>query len=271
MDKKIPVVAESKFLGVIFDNKLSFIPHIEYLKAKCQKALNLLRVVANMEWGGDREVLLRLYRSLVRSKLDYGSIVYGAARKSYLVKLDPIANQGLRLSLGAFRTSPSVSLHAEAQELPLHLRRQKLGMQYAVRISTNPQNPTYSTIFDGKLGALFRKSPGAVPPFYIRVRPLLDKINFNSKNMDNYKQKIAPYKIHQPEILFDLSEHKKEGTPPELFMSLVGEIKEKYNNYKYIYTDGSKVEEKVAAAAVTDSEIFVNRRLFCRHHPKTLG
>ena len=42
-------------------------------------------------------------------------------------------------------------------------------------------------------------------------------------------------------------------------MSLVGQIKEKYNNYKYIYTDGSKVEEKVAAAAVTDSEIFVNR------------
>ena len=65
--------------------------------------------------------------------------------------------------------------------------------------------------------------------------------------------------MRQPEILFDLSEYKKEGTPPELFMSLVGQIKEKCHNYKYIYTDGSKVEEKVAAAAVTDSEIFVNR------------
>ena len=30
------------------------------------------------------------------------------------------------------------------------------------------------------------------------------------------------------------------------------------NNYKHIYTDGSKMDEKVAAAAVTDSEIFVN-------------
>ena len=85
--QKVPVVAETKFLGVIFDSKLSFIPHIEYLKTKCQKALDLLRVVANMEWGGEREVLLRLYRSLVRSKLDYGSIVYGAARKSYLEKI----------------------------------------------------------------------------------------------------------------------------------------------------------------------------------------
>ena len=256
--QKIPVVAESKFLGVIFDNKLSFIPHIEYLKAKCQKALNLLRVMANMEWGGDREVLLRLYRSLVRSKLDYGSIMYGAARKSYLLKLDPIANQGLRLSLGAFQRC-SVSLHAEAQELPLHLRRQKLSMQYALRVSTNSQNPTYSTIFDGKLGALFQKSPGVVPPFYIRVRPLLDKINFNIKNMDNHKQKIPPYKMNQPKINFDLSEYKKEGTSPELFTALAGEIKEKYNNYKHIYTDGAKMDEKVAAAAVTDSEIFVSR------------
>ena len=39
----IPVVDEAKILGVIFDRKLSFIPHIKYLKAKCLKALNLLK------------------------------------------------------------------------------------------------------------------------------------------------------------------------------------------------------------------------------------
>ena len=37
----IPVVEESKFLGILFDRKLRFIPHIKYLKAKCLKALNL--------------------------------------------------------------------------------------------------------------------------------------------------------------------------------------------------------------------------------------
>ena len=31
----IPVVQEYKYLGLIFDKKLSFIPHIKYLKAKC--------------------------------------------------------------------------------------------------------------------------------------------------------------------------------------------------------------------------------------------
>ena len=37
----IPVVEESKFLGILFDRKLSYIHHIKYLKAKCLKALNL--------------------------------------------------------------------------------------------------------------------------------------------------------------------------------------------------------------------------------------
>ena len=75
----IPVVEEAKFLGLLFDKKLSFIPHIKALKAKCLKASDVLKVLSNTNLGGDRSVLLNLYRSLVRSKLDYGSIVYGSA------------------------------------------------------------------------------------------------------------------------------------------------------------------------------------------------
>ena len=40
----IPVVTETKFLGLVFDRKLTFVTHIEYLKDRCLKALNLLRI-----------------------------------------------------------------------------------------------------------------------------------------------------------------------------------------------------------------------------------
>ena len=83
---------------MIFDRKLSFIPHIKYLKAKCFKALNLLKVLSHSSWGADRTILLKLYWSLVQSKLDYSCIIHGSARKSYLRMLDPIHNQGLRLA-----------------------------------------------------------------------------------------------------------------------------------------------------------------------------
>ena len=72
--EKIKVVKEAKFLGVIFDQKLSFIPHLKALKIRCLKALDIIKVVANQEWGADKAVLLNLYRSLIRSKLDYGCI-----------------------------------------------------------------------------------------------------------------------------------------------------------------------------------------------------
>ena len=129
----IPVVDEAKFLGVIFDRKLSFIPHIKYLKAKYLKAkylkaLNLLKVLSHTSWGADRTLRLHLYQSLIRSKLDYGAVVYGSARKSYLALLDTVHQQGLRLALGAFRTSPVESLYVEADEPSLYLRKEKLAL-----------------------------------------------------------------------------------------------------------------------------------------------
>ena len=92
------------------------------MKDKCRKALQLLRVISSKDWGGDRTTLLRIYRSHIRSKLDYGCIVYGSARRSYLAVLDPIANQGLRLCSGAFRTSPIESLQGPGSRSRLSLR-----------------------------------------------------------------------------------------------------------------------------------------------------
>merc|ERR1712002_946204 len=71
--ERLPVREEAKFLGVIFDSKLSFLPHLKDLKKRCQVSLNALKILSNPEWGGDVETLLHLYRSIVRSKLDYAS------------------------------------------------------------------------------------------------------------------------------------------------------------------------------------------------------
>jgi len=129
----IPVVEEFKFLGIIFDKKLSFLPRLRYLKNKCTKALNLLRVVAHTSWGADQHTLLHLYRSRIRSKLDYGSVVYGSARGSYLQMLDPVQNHALRLCVGAYRTSPTSCHCVPANEPPLHNRRRKLSIQYCLK------------------------------------------------------------------------------------------------------------------------------------------
>ena len=124
----IKVVSEAKFLGVIFDRTLSYRRHVNYLRTKCHKALDILKVVGHTVWEADQKTLLCLYRALVRSKLDYGCIVYGAASNNILNKLDPIHHQGLRIALGAFRTSSVTSLYAKAQEMSLKNRRKELSM-----------------------------------------------------------------------------------------------------------------------------------------------
>ena len=55
-DSQIPVFSQTKFLGVIFDKQLNFKARINYVSQKCEKAMNLLKVVSKMDWGEDRSV-----------------------------------------------------------------------------------------------------------------------------------------------------------------------------------------------------------------------
>ena len=68
--------------------------------------------------------------------------LYGSART-----LDAIHHQGLRLCLGAFRTSPVDSLYVEANEPSLDLRRLKLTLQYIIKLIANIDNPAYNYVF----------------------------------------------------------------------------------------------------------------------------
>ena len=65
----LPVEESTKFLGLWWDSHLSFKKHISVLKTQCKEALNLIRVVAHLKWGGDRDTLLMLYRAIVRSQV----------------------------------------------------------------------------------------------------------------------------------------------------------------------------------------------------------
>ena len=40
-NSQIPVVSQTKFLGVIFDSKLNFKAHIDYIRQKCEKSHEL--------------------------------------------------------------------------------------------------------------------------------------------------------------------------------------------------------------------------------------
>lgn len=55
--------------------------YISKIVEKCEKVINVLRSLAGCEWEADSETLLLIYQAMIRSALDYASIVYGAASK----------------------------------------------------------------------------------------------------------------------------------------------------------------------------------------------
>ena len=143
------------------------------LKTNCKEALSLIRVVAHLKWGGDRDTLLMLYRAIVRSKLDYGCIVYGTASDTNLRQLDSIHNSGLRLALGAFCTSPVSSLYTEANEAPLEGRRLKLSEHYYVKTMWD----FYAPRPNGR-GGMTRP---AAPPIGLKVEEAMTSTEINAE------------------------------------------------------------------------------------------
>jgi hypothetical protein len=212
--RKIPVVTQVKFLGLVFDNKLTFKPHIRQLKEKCKKALQLLRVVSHLDWGGDRKVLIQLYKSLILSKLDYGCFIYGSAPKSYINMLNPIQNEALRLCLGAYKTSPAESLEVEAGVLPLHIRREQLALQYVLKLKSNPSNPAYNCIFSSSaqiLNQKFLNKPRTVPTLNIRLQEALDEINIRFDDIATAELPETPPWLFEPiSVNWSLADNLKQ-------------------------------------------------------------
>ena len=135
-----------KFLGMHFDGSLTWKFHIRNLKTKCTKRLAILKNLSHLTRGADRHTLIQLYNALIRQILDYGSVVYSSANESILQTLNPIHNPALRISMGAFKSSPVVSLYAESGEMPLTYRRQQLLIQYYNHLLSSPNNPTNHSI-----------------------------------------------------------------------------------------------------------------------------
>ena len=250
-NKKLEVRVQARFLGVIFDRKLNFLPHVKDLRIRCMKALRALKVLANPVWGADSTILLQLYRTLVRSKLDYASFIYGSARKYVIERLDPVHHQGLRLALGAFRTSPVQSLLAEADEPSLQLRRRKLALQYTSKLQTLTDNPAHSEVhqISRQTKQIFLAHPKTIPPIGIRIQQDTANMNLNTNlQVVNTTPQTAPWLIKRPNIDLRLATLDKQSTDPQTYKQTLQALLETYADHTLVYTDGSKTDDAVACA-----------------------
>ena len=253
----LPFEDSARFLGLLFDRKLTWRPHVLSLRANCQSALNLLRVLGGQFWGADRTVMLRLYRSLVRSKLDYGCVAYSSARSSVLGLLNTVHHAGIRIATGAFRTSPVSSLLCESGEPSLHMRRKQLALCYVASLSAKPDHPTYGTVFRPRHLYMYGARPRTTRPLVVRViehmrnrELLLPRTHVVSFGSD------PPWTCPRPVIDWSLASRNKADTLPAEYLQAYHELLTAYAPYTIIYTDGSKSDGLVGSAFVVGERTF---------------
>ena len=190
--QRIACKEETRFLGLLFDSKLSWVPHLKDLKIKCLQALKVLRVLSHTSWGADRNHLTILYKALVTSKLAYGCEVYSSATRARLSILNPIHNAGIRLASGAFRSSPIPSLLVDAGELPLEFCRQLSLARYWFRIQRIPDSLACRAIFNHKYFSIYDKYLRYPKPFGYRVFKLLEELDIPKVTIRPVKYSVVP-------------------------------------------------------------------------------
>ena len=250
--KDIEVVSVVKFLGVLFDEHLTWLPHIDNLKRKYMKSLNAMRLMVKYSRIGDCLFLRRVYRALSRPVADYGSPAYGTAGSTYLEKLDPIHHSALRLCSGAYRTSNSESLYVEVNEPSLTNRRLLLDLQYFVRAQRIPDNRKVISWEDPTLDPTYRqKSNKYFKPesFGFRTRKLIESLDITIPRITQVRYySIPPWLFKEISICFFLAKFVKSETPDAVFLQ---EFKcHKHVSDLDIFTDGSKTLEKVGSGYV---------------------
>ena len=124
-------------------------------------------------------MLLCTYRSLIRSKLDYGSIAYDSAKPHVLTLLNSIHNAALRIASGGFRTTPVQSLYTLTAEPSLSFRRNLLFLQYSLRIAAHVNHPVHNVLFTRRCQIIFEQNPSRYPPAYSRLSLLLKELNYS--------------------------------------------------------------------------------------------
>ncbi|GFY31997.1 probable RNA-directed DNA polymerase from transposon X-element [Trichonephila clavipes] len=252
-DIQIPVVPDVRFLGVIFDRRLTFLPHILHLRKKCEKSLNLLKVLSNTSWGADRTSLLRVYQAIVLSRIDYGCVAYGSACNSTLQKLDPVHHMALRICSGAFRTSPVQSLYVNCHQLPLDLRRRKLSLAYYFKILSVPSHPLQNVYMSTSMKRLYDARPSNIRPFMDRMKLHISELDLPNVHIQQRNLFLfQPWNTPRFPYINPFATYSKSTVAPVVFQRVFAYHRSQYSRYSAIYTDGSKRADYVGCGVVIE-------------------
>ena len=95
----LKIYPQVKFLGIIFDSKLTFQKHFEDILERCNSRYYRLRLLANKKWGPSPATLIQIYKQCVRPIFEYGSVSTITVSDHIISKIQRLQNKFIRLAL----------------------------------------------------------------------------------------------------------------------------------------------------------------------------
>lgn len=250
-NENIKVMTEFKWLGMIIDSKWTWNAHINNLKKKVTKALNLMKMIAHSSWGLKRETLDKIFKVYIQPIIEYGAIAYDSAKPNLKCKLNPVLNQAIRIITGAFRTSPVSSILAEAGKMPLDYRRKILISNYILKKAKVKNHPLKDAVKDHS--STINKEFGAKPKTIIKRAIDYKLLNEKAKYIFELTIKPPWETVNIKTEALDIN--KKEAIPAHIVRSMYNQHRRNNEEYQAVFTDGSKTNESTGCCFVINNEI----------------
>jgi len=169
---------------------------------------NIIKTLSNLSWGSDQNSLILIYKSLILSLMNYGSVIYGTAKANTLSLLDPIHNQGIILATGSFRTSPVTSILCNVGEPHLQIICNINTMKYMIKISNQPKHISSSN-FHQHFQNTKAQTPSKILENFNRIKKNIN-LNIDLTNKSPFPIQ-APW-TWSPDIDMDLLKYNKKTT-----------------------------------------------------------
>ena len=119
----IPYSREVKYLGVILDQRMTWNAHTENLYTKGLKALWTCSSYCGRAWGAPPELMLKMYKSVVRPILTYAAWIWWKKAEQITTqkKLNKLQRLACLLITGAMKTCPTAAMEVIIGITPLHI------------------------------------------------------------------------------------------------------------------------------------------------------
>lgn len=219
---KIEILINISFWESFPIKKLTFIPHLKYIKQKMLQSITII-MGCGKHWLG--------------SRLHNACFIYGLTRKFYVKILDHMHHAWLRLVQGTFKTSPIESLYGEAHEPPLKLRREKLALQYYLKLKSCPSNPAYHCTFNPNYNFLFDKKENAIKTFGLYMKNLVSKAQLYPTIILKFTNSTnPPWLMKYPMNLLNLTKYSEINSNLSDYMENIHSVLQAHPNHKHVYT-----------------------------------